>query len=89
MEMRLRRTQIGRREADERGLWQARLQGEYDKLSLQIQNYNACRKLLLEQRKRKALARYDRLKLQLEYRNLRDGFLVAKRNWSRLLAGIA
>ena len=37
----------------------------------------------------KALARYDQLKLQLEYRNLHDAFIAAKRNWSRLLAGIA
>ena len=36
---------------------QALLQEEYDKLSLQIQHYYANRKQLLEQRKRKALAR--------------------------------
>ena len=89
LEMQLKRAQARLRKAEDRELWQALLQEEYDKLSLQIQHYYASRKLLLEQRKRKALARYDRLKLQLEYRNLRDGFLVAKRNWSRLLAGIA
>ncbi|HHQ4598688.1 TPA: acyl-CoA desaturase, partial [Aeromonas veronii] len=55
----------------------------------QLQHYYASRKRLLELRKRKALARYDRLKLQLEYRALRDGFIAGKRNWSRLLAGIA
>ena len=54
-----------------------------------MQHYYASRKRLLEQRKRKALARYDQLKLQLEYRNLHDAFIAAKRNWSRLLAGIA
>ena len=89
LEMQLKRAQARLHKQDDRELWQALLQEEYDKLSLQIQHYYANRKQLLEQRKRKALARYDRLKLQLEYRNLRDGFLVAKRNWSRLLAGIA
>ncbi|MNP35609.1 hypothetical protein D3C76_1289500 [compost metagenome] len=89
LEMQLKRAQAKLRKEEDRELWQALLQEEYDKLSLQIQHYYASRKLLLEQRKRKALARYDRFKLQLEYRNLRDGFLAGKRNWSRLLAGIA
>jgi stearoyl-CoA desaturase (delta-9 desaturase) len=87
--MQLKRAQARVHKQDDRERWQALLQEEYDKLSLQIQHYYASRKSLLEQRKRTALARYDRLRLQLEYRTLRDGFLVAKRNWSRLLAGLA
>lgn len=71
LEMQLKRAQARLHKQDDRELWQALLQEEYDKLSLQIQHYYANRKQLLEQRKRKALARYDRLKLQLEYRNLR------------------
>ena len=89
LEMQLKRAKARLHQGDDRELWQALLQEEYDKLSLQIQHYYHSRKRLLEQRKRKALARYDRLKLQLEYRNLRDGFIASKRNWSRLLAGIA
>ncbi|MGY6039173.1 fatty acid desaturase [Aeromonas sp. AE23HZ002T15] len=89
LQMQLKRAQARLHKQDDRELWQALLQEEYDKLSQQIQHYYASRKHLLEQRKRKALARYDRLKLQLEYRTLRDGFIASKRNWSRLLAGIA
>ena len=87
--MQLKRAQARLHRGEDRERWQALLQEEYDKLSLQIQHYYASRKSLLEQRKRTAMARYDRLKLQLEYRTLRDGFLASKRNWSRLLAGIA
>jgi stearoyl-CoA desaturase (delta-9 desaturase) len=89
LEMQLKRAQAKLRKQEDRELWQALLQEEYDKLSQQLQHYYASRKRLLEQRKRKALARYDKLKLQLEYRNLHDGFVASKRNWSRLLAGIA
>ncbi|KAL8188430.1 UNVERIFIED_CONTAM: hypothetical protein K2H54_000302 [Gekko kuhli] len=89
LEMQLKRAQAKLRKQDDRELWQALLQEEYDKLNQQLQHYYASRKRLLEQRKRKALARYDQLKLQLEYRNLHDAFIAAKRNWSRLLAGIA
>ena len=89
LEMQLKRAQAKLRKQDDRELWQALLQEEYDKLNQQLQHYYASRKRLREQRKRKALARYDQLKLQLEYRNLHDAFIAAKRNWSRLLAGIA
>ncbi|MFM5502246.1 fatty acid desaturase [Aeromonas veronii] len=89
LQMQLKRAQAKLRKQEDRELWQALLQEEYDKLSQQLQHYYASRKRLLELRKRKALARYDRLKLQLEYRALRDGFIAGKRNWSRLLAGIA
>ena len=89
LQMQLKRAQARLRKQEDRELWQALLQEEYDKLSQQLQHYYASRKRLLELRKRKALARYDRLKLQLEYRALRDGFIAGKRNWSRLLAGIA
>jgi len=82
--MQLKRAQAKLRKQEDRELWQALLQEEYDKLSQQLQHYYASRKRLLELRKR-----YDRLKLQLEYRALRDGFIAGKRNWSRLLAGIA
>ena len=89
LEMQLKRAQARLVKQDDRELWQALLQEEYAKLSQLLQHYYASRKRLLELRKRKALARYDRLKVQLEYRALRDGFIASKRNWSRLLAGIA
>lgn len=91
LEMQLKRAQARLVKQDDRELWQALLQEEYAKLSQQLQHYYASRKRLLElrKRKRKALARYDRLKVQLEYRALKDGFIASKRNWSRLLAGIA
>jgi stearoyl-CoA desaturase (Delta-9 desaturase) len=89
LQMQLKRAHAKLQKRDDMEMWQTLLQEEYDKLSQQLQNYYASRKRLLEERKRKALARYDALKLQLEYRSLKGGFRVSRRNWNRLLANLA